>query len=217
MNFQLCFHGIGKCEVEREPGEQRYWVDRSMYLAILDEVHHRADVQISFDDGNASDLETGLPALQERGMTATFFALAGRLDDPASLSPDDLRTLSTAGMTIGTHGWDHVSWRGLTPSQADRELKDARDTLAQVVGSPIEEAALPLGQYDRALLRRLKEWGYKHVYTSDRLPSRPNSWIQPRYSVTSQDTVLSIREFLRGRRNVSMARNTAASMVKRLR
>ena len=55
-------------------------------------------MRISFDDGNASDLEIGLPALLERGLTATFFVLAGRLGRPGSLDADEVARCSrTAG------------------------------------------------------------------------------------------------------------------------
>ncbi|HMO11289.1 MAG TPA: hypothetical protein PKB06_07275, partial [Actinotalea sp.] len=30
--------------------------------------------------------------------------------------------------------------------------------------------------------------GYRTVHTSDRRPARPGAWLQPRFSVTSEDT-----------------------------
>ena len=51
-----------------------------------------------------SDFVYGLPALLDRGLTATFFVVAGRLGEPGFLSENDVRTLVSAGMTIGCHG-----------------------------------------------------------------------------------------------------------------
>jgi peptidoglycan/xylan/chitin deacetylase (PgdA/CDA1 family) len=213
----VCFHGIGTGGPEREPGESRYWVTEDAFRRMLDQVVDLPTVSLSFDDGNRSDADIALPALQERGLTATFFALAGRLDDPASLSPHDLRELRSAGMRIGSHGWHHVSWRGLTETDARRELVDARAALAEAAGAPITEAALPLGQYDRQTLTRLRAASYRAVYTSDRFAARDGAWLRPRHSVTAQDTAESVRRVATSRGGLREARNALASAVKRVR
>ncbi|WP_345801200.1 polysaccharide deacetylase family protein [Microbacterium sp. AZCO] len=213
----LCFHGIGSPSREREPGEARYWVDDELFLRTLDEVAGRADVRLSFDDGNRSDVEVALPALRERGLRARFFALAGRLDDPLSLGADDLRLLVSAGMEVGSHGWAHVSLRGLDDRGARRELQNARRTIEEAAGCRVTELALPLGQYDRELLGRLRDAGYDRVFTSDRRPARENTWLQPRYSITSTDTIASVRRILSARRSVQSTRSALVGAAKRLR
>ena len=107
-------------------------------------------------------------------MSATFFALAGRLDDPASLSAQDLRDLRAAGMTIGNHGWQHVSWRSLGPQEERREMVEARSVLHEACGADVTTAALPLGRDDRRVLNSLRRAGYRTVFTSDRFPARPS-------------------------------------------
>ncbi|MCR2785009.1 polysaccharide deacetylase family protein [Microbacterium sp. zg.B96] len=188
-----------------------------VFLEVLDVLVEHPAVGLSFDDGNRSDAEIALPALHERGLSATFFALAGRLDEPASLRASDLRELRGAGMTIGSHGWDHVSWRGLSSTDAQRELVDARLALEEASGTVITEAALPLGRYDRTLLVRLKAAGYRAVYTSDRFPAREHGWLRARYSVTAEDTAASVLSVAAGRPGLPEARNVIASGVKRLR
>jgi peptidoglycan/xylan/chitin deacetylase (PgdA/CDA1 family) len=217
VTINLCFHGVGTIVHEREPGESRYWVTKHQFLRILDEVHESPRVRLSFDDGNRSDVTVALPALRERALGASFFALAGRLDDAMSLSPSDLLDLRHAGMTIGSHGWTHIPWRRLGEEEARRELVDARAALAEASGGEIQDAAFPLGRYDRQLLGRLKEIGYRTVYTSDRLPARSDAWLQARYSVTAQDTVESIRSVIAHRQGLRDARNLLASAVKRIR
>lgn len=216
MKIQLCFHGIGAIQEEREPGEARYWVTEELFHSILDIVQARPGVALSFDDGNRSDVDVALPALTERGLDATFFALAGRLDDARSLGREDLKHLRASGMRIGTHGWQHIPWRGLTEAQAQQELIDARDMLQELVGEPVDQAALPLGRYDRQLLRRLKDAGYHRVFTSDRFPSRDSSWLSARYSVTATDTVDSLVAVLDGRVGVNDAVRLGKSLIKRM-
>lgn len=216
MNVNLCFHGIGTCEREREPGEAHYWVRETVFLGILDGVRDERHVRLSFDDGNRSDVDIAAPALEERGLRAAFFPLAGRLDDPASLAPADIRALRAAGMTIGSHGWSHVPWRGLNGADARREVVEARTVLEEAGGVIIDEAALPLGRYDRRILRHAKRAGYRHVYTSDRFPARGGSWLQARYSVTADDTVESVMRLVRRGPGVGDLPNLAKSLVKRM-
>lgn len=217
MITHLCFHGLGTCETEREPGEARYWVAEEVFLRILDAVAARTDVALSFDDGNASDAEVALPALRTRGLDATFFALAGRLDDPASLGPGDLKELRRAGMTIGSHGWHHVSWRSLHPRDEHRELVEARSALAEASGGEVSTAAMPLGQYDRRVLASLRREGYDTVFSSDRFPARRSAWLQARYSVTARDTVGSVLGLVDAGPRPREVRNAVACAVKRLR
>jgi peptidoglycan/xylan/chitin deacetylase (PgdA/CDA1 family) len=190
----ISFHGIGTPDgPEREPGEHRYWVTESAFLRVLDFCAEQPNVRLSFDDGNASDVEIALPALTERGLTADFFPIADRLDTPGSLGLADLRALTAAGMTVGTHGAAHRPWPQALATDRTRELEDARGRIAEGSGRPVDTAACPFGAYDRTVLRALREAGYRTVFTSDARPARSGSWLQPRYSVEADDTPESVR------------------------
>lgn len=191
--IHLCFHGVGRPGRSLEPGEGAYWVGTAAFHAILDAVAEDPRVRLSFDDGNSSDLEIVLPALLERGLVATFFVLAGRLDQPGSLSAAEVRGLAAKGMLIGSHGMHHVPWRGLDPAGVRRELVEARDLLSSVVGRPVDEAALPLGRYDRRALTHLRRLGYRSVHSSDRAWSSEGAWLRPRFSVRRGDTAETVR------------------------
>ncbi|GAA2849121.1 glycosyl transferase [Actinoplanes cyaneus] len=218
-HINILFHGIGEPQRELEPGEDAYWMSVSAFTAILDEITSWSfPVNLSFDDSNSSDVEIALPHLLERGLTAEFFVLAGRLDSPGSLGEPDLRALRKNGMAVGTHGMHHHPWRGLSPATTQTELADARDRIAAVIGQPVTRAACPLGRYDRATLTALRRLGYTTVFTSDRRPATPGAWLQPRFSVYHQDTPASVRESVaRSRQLPVRARNAAATLVKRLR
>lgn len=207
----VCFHGIGAPTRVLEDGEAPYWISHGAYLEILDVLAEDPRVRISFDDGNVSDVRLGLPGLLERGLRATFFVLAGRLDRPGSLSTADVRELAAHGMVIGTHGMDHRPWRGLDPSARRRELEEARRVLREVVAGPVTEAALPLGRYDRDLLAHLRELGYTAVHTSDRRWAREGAWLQPRFSVGDGDTADTVLRTILGRQ--SPARRAERALV----
>jgi peptidoglycan/xylan/chitin deacetylase (PgdA/CDA1 family) len=216
--INLCFHGIGTPRRELEPGEAPYWVTVDLFHAVLDEASGWPNVQLSFDDGNASDVDIALPALAERGLSADFFVLAGRLGSPGSLDEDAVRRLRRAGMRVGTHGWAHRSWRNMDGTTRADELVVARQRLAAVAGTAVDRAACPLGQYDRKLLTHLRTLGYDRVFTSDRRPAQSHAWLQPRYSVRRHDTRESLHtEIFRSHGLLRRARSRAVAVAKQLR
>jgi peptidoglycan/xylan/chitin deacetylase (PgdA/CDA1 family) len=185
--INLTFHGIGDPGRELDPGEQDVWVSTEQFLAVLDRAAGRKDVAITFDDGNASDVEHALPALRERGLTATFFVVAGRLGAPRFLDVSGLRELSAAGMQVGCHGMRHRAWRRLDDAGLREELVEARTILERAVGRQVTSAACPFGSYDRRVLGTLRRSGYAHVYTSDRGTVRQGAFLQARNSVGPAD------------------------------
>ena len=214
----ICFHGIGAPQRPLEPGEHRYWITVDMFHRILDLLAPRPEVRISFDDGNASDLDIGLGALLERGLVGSFFVVAGRIGARGSLDTDGLRELSRHGMTIGTHGMDHRPWRRLPPAGRESELVEARERIAEAVGRPVDQAALPMGLYDRRLLADLRRLGYTAVHTSERMAGRDGAWLQPRFSIVADDTIESVeRCALVDPPRLRMAWRSAKSSMKRLR
>jgi peptidoglycan/xylan/chitin deacetylase (PgdA/CDA1 family) len=186
-SINLTFHGVGDPGRPLETGEADVWVARDAFLSLLDAVEGRDDVRITFDDGNASDVEHALPALRERSLTATFFVVAGRLGQPSFLSVDDVRELTAAGMDIGCHGMRHRPWRGLDAAALQEELVAAKATLEAVVERPIKAAACPFGAYDRRVLQTVRRSGYRHMYTSDRGTARAGDFLQVRTSVGPTD------------------------------
>jgi peptidoglycan/xylan/chitin deacetylase (PgdA/CDA1 family) len=176
----LAMHGIGRPARQLEPGENERWVTVEQFERILDAVQDRADVHLTFDDGNESDVEVALPRLVERGLAAEFFPLAGRLGQRGYLDRDGLCELARAGMEIGSHGWEPRDWRRLDDRHARRELTDAPKLLGDLCGRPVRRYSLPFGAYDRRVLTRLKQAGATRVYTSDGGAASRDGWLQAR-------------------------------------
>lgn len=179
------FHGIGE-PLEGVPDDELdYWCPRDEFGPLLDdlvEVRDRGAVQlqVTFDDGNLSDVEDALPALLERGLTATFFVCAGRIGERNYLDEPQLLQLRDAGMAVGSHGWSHVDLRRTDDATLARESQESRERIAAAVGAPVTRFALPFGSYDRRVLRALR--GYEEVLTSDRGRASGKSWLTPRES-----------------------------------
>jgi peptidoglycan/xylan/chitin deacetylase (PgdA/CDA1 family) len=210
----LCFHGIGTPGRPLEPDEERYWVEEERFGELLAVIARHPHVRMSFDDGNASDAAIALPALRRAGLVASFFVVAGRLGTEGSLSAGDVRELTAGGMTVGTHGYRHRPWRSLGEDELHEELAEARDTIAEAAGAPVEAASCPFGAYDRRVLRELRRCGFRRVFTVDEAPARADAWLQPRYTIRSTDTPTTIERLARSEGGV---RTSVRMAVKRWR
>ena len=216
--LNLCFHGVGTPHRELEVNEAQYWVEVEQFEELLDLIRRHPSIRITFDDGNASDLNHALPALLRKNLTATFFVVAGRLDQPGSLSRVDVRTLAASGMTIGSHGLVHRPWRSTDDNDLRAEMR-ASSIIAEAARAPVRLAACPFGSYDRRVLSALREHGYTRVYTVDEGHSRPAAWLQARHTLRSSDSPIDIERLActPRRPSVTAAIRGGKKLVKRLR
>jgi peptidoglycan/xylan/chitin deacetylase (PgdA/CDA1 family) len=194
--YVLNFHGVGEPTRMLEEGEQDVWLSRSQFCEFLDVVINRSDVRLTFDDGNGSDVAIALPELSKRNLKACFFVCAGRLGANGFLGRADVRSLQAAGMSIGSHGMEHVRWRKLNSAQVQQEIVQAKQALEHVTQTTIVEAACPFGEYDRRSLQALREAGFKRVYTSDGGPATNDDWLVARNTVRCCDSAESIQRML---------------------
>jgi peptidoglycan/xylan/chitin deacetylase (PgdA/CDA1 family) len=206
----LCFHGIGVPGRPLELDEERYWVEEDQFDELVAEIRRHGNLRVSFDDGNASDAAIALPALRRAGLGASFFVVAGRIGAAGSLGAGDVRELAAGGMTVGTHGYRHRPWRSLSEPELQEELVEARETIAEAAGSPVEEASCPFGAYDRRVLRALRRSGFSRVFTVDEAPASADAWLQPRYTIRSTDTAATVARLAAGNASVTTSLRMAA-------
>jgi peptidoglycan/xylan/chitin deacetylase (PgdA/CDA1 family) len=190
--LNLTFHGIGEPPAAVGVAERDVWLSEADFAASLDAIRTLPEATVSFDDGNASDLQIALPALRERGIGATFFVVASRLDEPGYLSAADLRTLRDEDMTIGLHGMHHQRWRGLSDEELDEEISVARQRLEDAAGAPLDAAACPFGAYDRRVLSHLRRAGFATVFTSDGGWASRGAWLQARNTLRAGDGAAAV-------------------------
>ena len=195
----IIFHGIGAPARTLEPGEAPYWISKDHYASVLDMICALPDprkIRISFDDGNLSDLEIGLPLLLDRCLQADFFVLTGRIGKPGSLDRADVMALQAAGMTIGSHGIQHLKWSTLEAAVLATEITESRQTLESICAKPVLSAAIPFGAYNAGVLRALRHAGYTSVYSSDGGTLNAQAFLHPRSSVTAGMSPLQTADIL---------------------
>jgi peptidoglycan/xylan/chitin deacetylase (PgdA/CDA1 family) len=184
--FVINLHGVGDAPRPYEPGEKPYWLSRDELGRVLDVIKAgsgQTTIALTVDDGNRSDYEIIAPELRKRGMTATFFVLAGRLDQPGHLRRSEVRDLGQDGFEIGSHGLHHVDWVSCDDATLAREVGESKQIIEAVIGRSVTAASAPFGRYDRRVLIALARADYRRVFSSDGGPRLTAGWPTPRQTL----------------------------------
>jgi peptidoglycan/xylan/chitin deacetylase (PgdA/CDA1 family) len=121
---------------------------------------------LTFDDGVSSHYESVFPTLLEYGLTGTFFVTTALTGSTGYLNWNQLREMSAAGMTIGSHGRDHIDYSRLQPAIALRRLQDSRLELEDELGVPVSSFAAPYGALGSSLIKAVRRAGFQRIYSS---------------------------------------------------
>ena len=128
-------------------------------------------VAVTFDDGHQSFSHHALPILEELGIPATMFVVAGKLggtDDwmPADtprkplMTAEQVAELPSRGVSVGSHSATHANLPALGDAALRHELIDSRARLCELLGSDVDLLAYPFGRYDERVIEFAREAGY---------------------------------------------------------
>ncbi len=155
--------------------QQMEYLSKSGYNVIsLDELasHIRSGtpfpgraVIITFDDGNLSDYEYGLPELLKYGFPATFFITIRNIGE--TLGWKQIKEMADLGMSIQSHTVTHPFLSDLPPDAIRWELQESKRIIEKMIGRAVSHLALPGGRYSRIVKRIAEECGYKAICTSE--------------------------------------------------
>lgn len=170
-HLYLTCHGLGTAPAGIDGEARRFWLPVDVFartLVVADELERDAGVEIrfTFDDGNASDYLYALPLLLAGQRSATFFICAGLIGQPGYLDAGQLREIAAAGMTIGSHGYEHRNWRVASDRDLDHELKGGKRAIEALVDQPIVIASTPFGAIDRRVVDAAATAGFKSLFAS---------------------------------------------------
>lgn len=121
----------------------------------------KRSVILTFDDGKEDAIRLVLPALQKRGMRASFFVVTGLVGRPGYLTWGDVRALAAAGMEIGSHGVDHARLADLPDDRVREELAQSKRALETELRRPAEVLAYPYNSTRARISAEAKKAGYR--------------------------------------------------------
>ncbi len=213
------YHGIGpKADFRGSSFEKKYWVDSIRFRGHLQCITEGglqekllrdlwgcaashddtcvAPVVLTFDDGLASCYSVAFPLLLEAGLRAEFFVNTSTVGKPGYLGWSQMLEMKSAGMSIQSHGHEHVVLPLLSAPSLERQLRKPKAELEDRLGSPVEFLAVPYGFVNARVLDAARRIGYKAVCVSGNLPARPGRRVIHRIAVHEDTSLDSFREML---------------------
>lgn len=140
----------------------------------------RRPVVLTFDDGYRSFLEVAAPLLEERGMRAVVFVVAGSLGGVNDwdkgcaalelLDGDGVWEVADRGHEVGAHAWRHAPLTEVPIDQLAREVAATRVVLEHASGRPVRSFSYPHGVADAEVIATVTECGFDFGCLDWRLP-----------------------------------------------
>lgn len=122
-------------------------------------------VAFTFDDGHATN-GPAAELIAAQGGSADFFVNPSTVGTPHYLAWSDLRDMARAGMSIQSHGFDHLYMDDLSPAQVEAQLVDSKRAIEDNVGAPVTLFAPPGGRVAPDMDAIARRAGYTAVCSS---------------------------------------------------
>jgi peptidoglycan/xylan/chitin deacetylase (PgdA/CDA1 family) len=164
---------------------------------------------ITFDDGFASVYEHAFPVLARRRLPATVFLVAETLppdgrpvdwvdDAPPgpplpTLTLEQVREMQEAGVVFGSHSYAHHDLTTLGEQECERDLRQSRELLEDLLREPVRTLAYPRGRHDERVRRAAGRAGFTQAFTLPGGPEPVESLSIPRAGVYRGNGLRSLR------------------------
>ena len=168
----LAANAVAYHEVLPNPSLYSYECSASSFrdhLRLLSDLGNAGRVvRVTFDDGYRSNVDIALPILDEFGIRATFFVLAGPLGrSGGGLCWQLVRSIADAGHRIASHGWQHRLLTSCSETELREELYASRQEIESRLGRPVLAISAPGGRWNRRVALAAAAAGYHELYHSD--------------------------------------------------
>jgi peptidoglycan/xylan/chitin deacetylase (PgdA/CDA1 family) len=152
-------------------------------------------VLLTLDDASGGQWTSAYPVLRRHHFKATFFIMTVVLGKPGWLTRGQVRALDRAGMTIGSHTWDHKAVPQYTGTDWQTEINAPTHDLERLVGHRVRLFAYPFGLYDREAIPHLLRAGLRAAFQlADRPDPRHPLWTLRRIIVPEVGGAQLLRE-----------------------
>lgn len=163
---------------------------------------------ITFDDGWSGVYDYAWPILRTYDLPFTVFVIAETLVDPEvprdwlenpTGAPTDMITLEqtremvATGVDIGSHSMRHDDLPSLGRSACERDLRDSKELLEDLLSRPIPTLAYPKGRHDRVVRAAAEAAGYNAAYALPEEREEKGQFSIPRVGIYPGNSVGTLR------------------------
>lgn len=147
------------------------------YLAYGDALPTKP-IMITFDDTDLDQYTTGATTLKKYGYKGVYFIMTvsiGKRGKFKYMDKTQIKELSDAGNTIGSHTYDHQNVKKYQGDDWVKQIEKPTKTLETITGKKIDHFAYPFGLWNPQAIPELKKRGFKDAYilSTKRDPTDP--------------------------------------------
>ena len=156
---------------------------------------------ITFDDGFENLITNAIPILKENKLPFTIFFISNyfgktpnwefpeghRDNDQRIMTVEQMNGLPRELLTIGSHTENHKNLTSIAENEILSELRNSKETLQKISGREISIVSYPHGEYNKSILKKSFQVGYKRVFTID-----------PKFSLVNENESITGRIWANG-------------------
>lgn len=120
---------------------------------------------LTFDDGYEDFYTAAYPELKKHNMTAVSFIITGK-SDSNYMTKAQIKSLSDAGIEIGSHTISHPDLSTLSEAKANVEINSSKTELENIIGRKVISFCYPSGKYTDKTIDSVKNAGYLFATTT---------------------------------------------------
>jgi peptidoglycan/xylan/chitin deacetylase (PgdA/CDA1 family) len=158
----------------------------------------RHTTAVTFDDGFAALYDDAWRTMRRHNIPATVFIVAHTLssegcavdwiDTPPAhevqtLTLDEILEMQDGGIDFGSHTLTHPDLRTLSDEECERELRESKQVLEDVLRREVPFLAYPRGFHNARVQRATERAGYTHAFALPTTPESPGRYAIPRAGV----------------------------------
>jgi peptidoglycan/xylan/chitin deacetylase (PgdA/CDA1 family) len=121
-------------------------------------------ILLTYDDTDLGQFTVAYPEMQKYNFKGLFFIMTVSLNRPNYMSREQVKQLSDAGNTIGSHTWDHHNVKQYKGNDWKVQLDKPTQQLETITGKPIRYFAYPFGLWNEQAIPELKKRDFKAAF-----------------------------------------------------
>lgn len=137
----------------------------SKFEIVKEITSNEGQIQITFDDG-FKGVSDQWHFLEQNHIPVTVFVAIDQVDQPGSLSRQDIRSLSKLGIAIQSHTVTHRNLPDLNDNDLIIELKTSKTYLEDLLVGTVDAICYPRGLFSDRVYEFAHNVGYKKQYSS---------------------------------------------------
>ena len=184
----LCYHGVLDnpwgitslfVKVAEFEKQMKYLKDNGYTTLFASEItsanNYEKPVIITFDDGYKDIYTNAWPILQKYNQKGNSYIISGWIGGDVYMNNNMIKEIhNSPNFEIGSHTVTHRQLATLSNEDIEYEVRQSKQDLENLLGSPINVIAYPVGSYDNRVLNIVSKY-YKYGLSTDNGMENPNN------------------------------------------